>query len=202
MLKMVYEPHIFDTESESGSGTDNIETKETEETEETEQTEQTEQTEETEETEETAETEQTANVNCCLFYNEAQEIQNEIDAYNYYIKKDTGDWLFAKDIVSYSKDKLNSEFFFDYLDLLFKDNNDNFDNIIKVIYSSDNKVFEFNTTISKYIVDNLKICKFKPNGYLFNKNGNNVWDFTIVVITSTNIYSANRYIDETKIGCF
>ena len=137
-----------------------------------------------------------------LFYNEYKEIQKENDAYNYHLCKNTGDWLIAKTIVSYSKDKSNSEFFWDYLDLLFKENNDNFDNIDRVIYSSNDTVFEFDTTISKYIVDNLKICKYKPNGYIFNNNESNTWSFKIVVITNTNVYSANRYIDETKIGCF
>ena len=89
--------------------------------------------------------------------------------------------------------------------LLFKKNDapDSFDNIHKVIYSSNESVFEFDTVISKYIVDNLKICKYIPSGYLFNNsNDTNMWSFKIVVITNKNIYAANRYIDEHKIGCF
>lgn len=145
--------------------------------------------------------------NTYLFYNEKNEVQKEIDDFNYHLLKNSGDWLIAKNIVSSSKE--NTEFFWDYLDLLFKkkytsDKSDSFDNIIKVIYSSNESVFEFDTVISKYIVDNLKLSKYKPNGYIFNNNdnNNNIWSFTIIVITNKNIYSANRYIDETTIGCF
>jgi len=138
-----------------------------------------------------------------LFYNETEEIKKETDAFNYHLLKNSGNWLIAKTIVSYSKE--NTEFFWDYLDLLFKKNDtpDSFDNINKVIYSSNESVFEFDTVISKYIVDNLKISKYKPNGYIFNNNdsNNNIWAFTIIVITSKNIYSANRYIDDTTLGC-
>lgn len=141
--------------------------------------------------------------NSYLFYNQTQEMQIEIDNYNYHLNKNTGDWLLAKNIVALSESKPNTEYFWDQLDLLFKVNNDNFDNIIKIIYSSDNTLIEFDTKISKYVVDNLKICKYKPNGYLFNNNNDtNIWAFKIVVVTSKNIYSANRYIDEHKIGCF
>jgi hypothetical protein len=141
--------------------------------------------------------------NSYLFYNQSQEMQYEIDNYNYHLKKNTGDWLLAKNIIASSENKTNTEFFWDHLDLLFKDKQDNFDNIIKIIYSSDNTLIEFDTKISKYIVDNLKICKYKPNGYLFNNNNDtNIWSFKIVVITSKNIYAANRYIDEHKLGCF
>ena len=141
--------------------------------------------------------------NSYLYYNQSQEMQIEIDNYNYHLKKNTGDWLLAKKIVALSESKPNTEFFWDYLDLLFKDNNDNFDNIIKIIYSADNTLIEFDTKISKYVVDNLKICKYKPAGYLFNNNNDtNIWAFKLVVITSKNIYASNRYIDEHKIGFF
>ena len=135
-----------------------------------------------------------------LYYNEKQEIQEEINSLIYHSNKNTSDWLLAKKIVSYSEK--DSNFFWDYLDLLFKVNNDNFDNINKVIYSSNESVYEFNTIIAKFIVDNLKIYKFKPNGYIFNNNENNTWSFKIVVITTKHIYTANRYIDENKIGCY
>jgi hypothetical protein len=81
--------------------------------------------------------------NSYLYYNQSQEMQNEIDNYNYHLKKNTGDWLLAKNIVALSESKPNTEFFWDYLDLLFKDNNDNFDNIIKIIYSADNTLIEY-----------------------------------------------------------
>ena len=138
-------------------------------------------------------------------------MQDEINEFINKKSKTNRDWIIAKHIVlhfdsSDSSDKTryisNTEFFWDYLDILFNENNDSFDNITKVIYSSNNLVFEFDTIISKFIVDNLKICKYKPNGYLFNKNENNIWDFTIIVITKNNVYSANRYVDETHIGCF
>ena len=141
--------------------------------------------------------------NSYLFYNQDQEIQDEISSFNYHLQKNSGDWLLAKHIVSYSKDKLNTEFFWDYLDLMFKETDDNFDNINKIIYSSNESLFEFDTNISKYIVDNLKICKYIPSGYLFNNsNDTNMWSFKIVVITNKNIYAANRYIDENKLGCY
>jgi hypothetical protein len=169
---------------------------------------------------------------CNLFYNEQLEIQNEIAAYNYHLHKNSYNWLLAKKIVSLTvENKANTEFFWDYLDILFnsntntntntntnnnnndEDNNkdsnsnhnhDNFDDIQKVIFSFDNNVFEFNNIIAKYLVDNLKIFKYKPSGYLFNKNNNeqNKFNFKIVVITHKNVYSVNRYIDENKLGFY
>ena len=86
---------------------------------------------------------------------------------------------------------------------MFKETNDNFVNITKIIYSSNDNVFQFDTNISKYIIDNLKICKYKPNGYLFNNNNEtNIFAFKIVVITTKNFYAINRYIDENKLGCY
>jgi len=171
---------------------------------------------------------------CNLFYNEHIEIQNEINAFYYHLHKNSYNWLVAKQIVSLTvENKANTEFFWDYLDILFnnntyentdknndknsndknsndKDSNNNhnninnFDDIQKVIFSFDNNVFEFNNTIAKYLVDNLKIFKYKPSGYIFNKNNNeqNKFNFKIVVITHTNVYSVNRYIDENKLGFY
>ena len=159
---------------------------------------------------------------CNIYYNEQLEIQNEIDAFNYHLHKNTYNWLLAKKIVSLTvENKANTEFFWDYLDILFNNNNntdedkdkdkdnnsnhnDNFDNIQKVIFSFDNNVLEFSNIIAKYLVDNLKICKYKPSGYIFNKNNNeqNKFNFKIVVITNTNVYSVNRYIDENKLGFY
>ena len=142
-----------------------------------------------------------------LYYNEAEEIQNEINAYNYHKYKNTGDWLLAKTIINYSNnDSNNTEYLWDYLDLLFKNNNDDFNNIKQMYYSSNESVFEFNDTVSKYIIDNLKICKYKPhgyiNGYIFNKNENNIFNFNLVIITHNQIYCINRYVDENKLGCY
>jgi hypothetical protein len=140
-----------------------------------------------------------------LIYNEIQEIQNEINIFNEHLFKNTGSWLSAKTIISNSVNNIsNTEYLWDYLDILFKNNNDDFDNIQSIIYSSNGSIFEFNnTTISKFIVDNLKICKFKSIGYIFNNNNeNNIFNFKLVVITNKNIYPVNRYIDENKLGYY
>ena len=150
---------------------------------------------------------------------------------NYNKQKNSGQWLIAKSIISkYEKNDLYTEFVFDYFDLLFKNNNDCFENINKVYYkyspdsspdtSSENNdsnsnsyidnnivndeiVHEFSGSVAKYFIDNLKICKFKQHGYIFNNNANeNKWKYSIVIITSKNIYSANRYINEKTIGFY
>ena len=83
-------------------------------------------------------------------------------------------------------------------------NNDSFENIEKVFYKNEldiDIVYEFDTTISKYIVENLKIFKYKPDGYLFKNDINqNKFNFTITIITSKNIYTINRYINENQMG--
>jgi len=135
-----------------------------------------------------------------LVYNEYNEKQNEINDYNSHLFKNNDIWIAAKTIVS--EHNIKKVFFWDYLDILFNNNNDDFNNINKVIYSINNIILEFDNTIAKFIVDNLKINSFKPVGYIFSNNDNNIWDFKIVVITSKNIYSANRYIDENTIGFY
>ena len=142
-----------------------------------------------------------------LVYDEAAEMATEIDNFNYHLYKNTEHRLSAKTIVSSSIKNIKSQtksqsFFWDYLDILFKNNNDDFNNIQKVIYSTNGLVFEFDNTIAKYIVDNLKINTFKPSGYIFSSTDNNIWDFKIVVTTTKNVYSANRYIDENTIGFY
>ena len=45
----------------------------------------------------------------------------------------------------------------------------------KVFYTNNldvNIVYEFEGVIAKYIVENLKICKYKPLGYVFNTDIN------------------------------
>ena len=141
-----------------------------------------------------------------LSYNELDEIQNENYLMNYHINKNIGHWKIAKNIISEStNDKSNSEFFIDYLDLLFNLNEDNFDNIKKVIYKKNDskeeiyEMHEFDSTISKYIVDNLKIIPYTSPGYVFKNNETkNKWSFKIVVITSKDIYSFNRYIENNN----
>lgn len=138
-----------------------------------------------------------------LVYDEEEEIKNEIKDYSSRINKNNDSWITAKTIISSSLNMNKSQiFFWDYLDIQFKENNDDFDNIKKVIYSTNTIVLEFENTIAKYIVDNLKINKFKPSGYIFSNTDNNIWDFKIVVITNNNIYSSNRYIDENVIGFY
>lgn len=147
----------------------------------------------------------TINKKTYLIYEEDIEMQNEINDLNNHTLKKSNFWLSAKQIVSYSLNNNNPNkcFFWDYLDILFKDTKDTFDDIKKVIYSSNEFCIEFdNSTISKYIVDNIKINKFKPSGYLFNSNDYNKWEFKIVVITNKNIYAANRYIIENTIGFY
>ena len=110
-------------------------------------------------------------------------------------------------IISHSnKDKNNTEFYFDYLDVQMQSNNDSFENIEKVFYRNSldiDIVYIFEGVIAKFIVENLKIFKYKPIGYVFNKDVNqNKWYFTISVITTKNIYTSNRYINESIIGYY
>ena len=138
-----------------------------------------------------------------LVYDEEEEIKTEIKDYESHINKNNDSWITAKNIISSSLKQNNSHtFFWDYLDIQFKNNNDDFNNIKKVVYSTNTVILEFENTIAKYIVDNLKINKFKPSGYIFSSTDNTIWDFKIVVITTNNIYSSNRYIDENTIGFY
>ena len=142
-----------------------------------------------------------------MIYDEKKEINEEIQLLNYHKNKDCGHWKIAKMIILHSiKDKNNTEFFLDNLDNELSKNNDNLENIVKVFYTNNldiNIVYEFDTVIAKFIVENLRIFKFKPLGYLFNKDINqNKWDFTISVITNKSIYTSNRYISENQIGFY
>ena len=142
-----------------------------------------------------------------IYYNEDDDMYNEELNYNYHIRKHFGNWQYAKMIISHSyNDKQATEFFWDYLNLQFQENNDNFDNIKKVYYKNDldiGIIYEFDSEIAKYLVDNIKIQSYKPKGYIFNGAENqNKWEFKIVVITSKGIYTANRYINENTIGFY
>ena len=133
------------------------------------------------------------------------KIENQL--YNYHKNKDCGYWKIAKMIIAHlNKDKNNTEFFLDCLDNELHKNNDNLENIEKVFYKNNldlDIVYEFEGSIAKFIVENLKIIKFKPLGYIFNKDvDQNKWEFTISVITSKNIYTSNRYISENQIGYY
>jgi hypothetical protein len=142
-----------------------------------------------------------------MFYNESKEINEEIQLLNYHKNKDCGYWKIAKMIIAHStKDKSNTEFFLDSLDIELQKNNDKLENIEKVFYTNNldvDIVYEFEGAIAMFIVENLKLFKFRPLGYVFNKDVNqNKWDFTISVITSKSIYTSNRYISETQIGFY
>jgi len=142
-----------------------------------------------------------------MFYNEKKEMELEQELLNYHKQKDSGYWKIAKMIVEYSiKDKTNNDFFLDSMDNEFKQNKDTFENIEKVFYKNEldiDIVYEFDSIISKYIVENLKIFKFKPDGYLFKNDINhNKFNFTITIITSKNSYTINRYINENQMGFF
>ena len=142
-----------------------------------------------------------------MIYNENTEINEECQLLNYHKNKDCGYWKIAKMIVAHStKEKNTTEFYLDYLDINISKNNDNLENIEKVFYRNNldiDIVYEFEGAIAKFIVENLKIFKYKPLGYIFNKDvEQNKWDFTISVITSKNIYTSNRYISETQIGYY
>lgn len=141
-----------------------------------------------------------------LTYDEQTEINNEIEMMNYHSNKDSSDWLDAKTIISQSnQDNTRTEFLWDYLESRFKLNNDNFDNIRHIFYKDTflNSTCEFTETPAKYLIDNIKIKKFVPKGYIFSTNDKlNEWNFTITVITTIGIYSANRYIDESIIGWY
>ena len=139
-----------------------------------------------------------------LTYDEQTEINDEIAMMNYHINKDSGDWLNVKTIIS-QQDDTRTEFLWDYLESRFKLNNDDFDNIKQIFYKDTfiNSTCEFTETPAKYLIDNIKIKKFVPKGYIFSTNDKlNEWNFTITVITTIGIYSANRYIDENIIGWY
>lgn len=142
-----------------------------------------------------------------VIYDEQNEIELEKDLLNYHKQKDSGYWKIAKMIVEHSsKDKNNTEFMLDSIDNEFKKNKDTFENIEKVFYKNEldiDIVYEFKTSIAKYIIENLKIFKYKPDGYLFkNEINHNKFNFTITIITSKNSYTINRYINESKLGFF
>jgi len=142
-----------------------------------------------------------------MIYDEKKEMELEQQLLKYHKTKDSGYWKIAKMIIEHSnKDKTNTDYFIDYLDEDFRKNNDTFENIEKVFYKNDldiNIVYEFDTPISKFIVENLKVFKYKQSGYVFKNDINhNKFNFTITIITSKNIYTSNRYINENQLGFF
>ena len=141
---------------------------------------------------------------------EDEQYIEELDN-KYHLEKNTGNWAYAKLIISQSYDnKSNTEWFSDYLEELFEKNNDFFSNIVSVYYKYESNcnadidyVYEFETAVAKHLIENLKIQPFKPHGYIFNNDENtNKWSFKITVITTKNIYSANRWIADNLIGFY
>ena len=141
-----------------------------------------------------------------LVYDEQTEINDELTMMNYHTNKDSGEWLDAKTIISQSnQDNTKTEFLWDYLESRFKLNNDDFNNIRQIFYKDTflNSICEFSETTAKYLIDNIKIKKFVPKGYIFSTSDKlNEWDFAIVVVTTKDMYSANRYVDENMIGWY
>ncbi len=142
-----------------------------------------------------------------IYYNENDDINKELELYNYHTYKNVGNWNSAKILLTQSNnDKQLTHYLHDYLDIQFKNNNDCFDNISKVYYINNvdiDIIYEFNNTVAKHFVDNIKIQPYIPDGYIFsNSIDTNKWKFTITIITSKNIYTANRYITHTHIGFF
>lgn len=131
-----------------------------------------------------------------------EKLQNE-----YHTLKQSGDWYYAKLIISHAcQDKNNTNLFCDQLERQLHKNNDSFENIITAYYKNDldiDIIYEFTTDSAKHLIDNLRIPSYKPQGIIFsNPEDANKWSFKIVVITNKGIYSANRYITEDLIGCY
>jgi len=143
----------------------------------------------------------------CLFYEEDTEIYSEELMISYHSKKNFGNWHYAKRIISHSyENKQATVFFWDYLERQLKENSDDFRNIFKVYYKNNldiDIIYEFDSDVARYVVDNLKIQEYIPKGYIFSGDENqNKWEFKIIVITTKGIYSANRYITDSIIGCY
>jgi hypothetical protein len=131
-----------------------------------------------------------------------EKLQNE-----YHIKKQSGDWYYAKMIVSHAyQDKNNTDLFCDHLEKQFLKNGDSFNNIITAYYKNDldiDIIYQFSQEPAKHLIDNLRIPPYKPHGIIFsNPEDANKWSFKIVVITNKGIYTANRYITDDLIGFY
>lgn len=136
---------------------------------------------------------------------ELEEQEDEYACMMYHQLKNSGDWYLAKMIIAKCNDitcsaLTNKVFYFDLLDIQLQQNADCFENIHSVYYKSSelDVLHQFAEPIAKYIVDNLRINEFRPNGLIFNAD--NKWDFQITVVTSKGVYSANRYIGDGVIG--
>lgn len=143
-----------------------------------------------------------------IAYDRIDELEAEEIDDNYHRFKDSGDWYYAKMIITNNnKDPNTSEYLWDYLENQFIENNDYFENIQKVYYKSDldiEFIYDFEERpVAKYIVENIKIPTYKSAGYIFSTTEKaNKWPFKIAIITTKGIYTVNRYISDTIIGCY
>jgi len=157
---------------------------------------------------------ETSDYNCCegnhvsfIGYDLEEEQNLEKLQNEYHIMKQSGDWYYAKMIVSHAyQDKNNTDLFIEHLEKQFQKNGDSFNNIITAYYKNDldiDIIYQFACEPAKHLIDNLRIPAYKPNGIIFsNPEDANKWSFKIVVITNKGIYSANRHITEDLIGCY
>jgi len=140
-------------------------------------------------------------------YNLEEELNIEKIQNEYHIMKQSGDWYYAKMIVSHAyQDKNNTDLFCDHLEKQFLKNGDSFDNIITAYYKNNldiDIIYQFSQEPAKHLIDNLRIPPYKPHGIIFsNPEDANKWSFKIVVITNKGIYTANRYITDDLIGFY
>uniref|UniRef100_A0A6C0HN30 Uncharacterized protein n=1 Tax=viral metagenome TaxID=1070528 RepID=A0A6C0HN30_9ZZZZ len=131
----------------------------------------------------------------------------------YHTVKSTGIWKLAKLIIARENvdtppqqgtSTVSKVFYFDYLEKQMQAANDSFENIIYLYYKSysvtGDMLHVFDKPVAQYIVENLKIDEYRPNGLIFNAD--NSWDFQVTVITSKGVYCANRYVTRDIIGMY
>ena len=141
-----------------------------------------------------------------------QEVERE--ELEYHTAKSTGIWKLAKLIIAHENvdtppqqgtSTVSKVFYFDYLEKQMQAANDSFENIMCLYYKSYTTVtgdvlHVFDKPVAQYIVENLKIDEYRPNGLIFNAD--NSWDFQVTVITSKGVYCANRYVTRDVIGMY
>lgn len=142
-----------------------------------------------------------------LVYDDVQEMYDEAQADNQHIKKDSGNWLTAKNLVKASYENTNNtEFFLDVLANHMRENEDDFSEIKEVLLETETTIHCFGSEIGKYIVENIKIPAYKSKSYFSGISGFddsvNQWGWKIVVVTTKSMYCANRLMSESQMGCF
>jgi hypothetical protein len=126
---------------------------------------------------------------------------------DYHKLKNSGNWYYAKLIISSNYNDMNAtEYLWDYMSILFQKYDDCFENINTVYYKSYldmDIIHNFEKSVGKYLIENLKIPAYKPDGFIFSNSENvNKWSFKVVVITNKNMYCVNRYVSDKLIGCY